>query len=146
MCTSPTQAASSNGITRSGLSTSYLLGSEPDVFLVLPEDFGELCELGALAPLDGYLAQDEAVSDTDFYPAALQSGAENGVQYALPYECVPTLMCVNKTLLESEGIAVPSGDWTWENFYNICAKLRATRTVTAKPISLAATATPGRMR
>ena len=28
----------------------YLLGSEPDVFLVLPEDFGELCELGALAP------------------------------------------------------------------------------------------------
>ena len=78
----------------------YLLGSEPDVFLVLPEDFGELCELGALAPLDGYLAQDEAVSDTDFYPAALQSGAENGVQYALPYECVPTLMCVNKTLLE----------------------------------------------
>ena len=101
----------------------YLLGSEPDVFLVLPEDFGELCELGALAPLDGYLAQDEAVSDTDFYPAALQSGAENGVQYALPYECVPTLMCVNKTLLESEGIAVPSGDWTWEDFYNICAKV-----------------------
>ncbi len=47
----------------------YLLGSEPDVFLVLPEDFGTLCELGALAPLDGYLAQDEAVSDTDFYPA-----------------------------------------------------------------------------
>ena len=35
----------------------YLLGSEPDVFLVLPEDFGTLCELGALAPLDGYLAQ-----------------------------------------------------------------------------------------
>lgn len=87
----------------------YLLGSEPDVFLVLPEDFGTLCELGALVPLDGYLAQDEAVSDTDFYPAALQSGAENGVQYALPYECVPTLMCVNKTLLESEGIAARSG-------------------------------------
>lgn len=101
----------------------YLLGSEPDVFLVLPEDFGELCELGALAPLDGYLAQDEAVSDTDFYAAALQSGAENGVQYALPYECVPTLMCVNKTLLEREGIEVPSGGWTWEEFYNICAKV-----------------------
>ena len=101
----------------------YLLGSEPDVFLVLPEDFGTLCELGALAPLDGCLAQDKEVSDTDFYPAALQSGAENGVQYALPYECVPTLMCVNKTLLESEGITVPSGDWTWEDFYNICAKV-----------------------
>ena len=101
----------------------YLLGSEPDVFLVLPEDFGTLCELGALAPLDGCLAQDKEVSDTDFYPAALQSGAENGVQYALPYECVPTLMCINKSLLESEGITVPSGDWTWEDFYNICARV-----------------------
>ena len=101
----------------------YLLGSEPDVFLVLPEDFGTLCELGALAPLDGCLAQDKEVSDTDFYPAALQSGAENGVQYALPYECVPTLMCINKSLLESEGITVPSGDWTWEDFYHICARV-----------------------
>ena len=27
----------------------------PDVFLVLPEDFGELCELGALAPLTAIL-------------------------------------------------------------------------------------------
>ncbi len=105
------------------LTERYLLGEEPDVFLILPEDFGTLCELGALAPLDGYLAQDAAVSETDFYPAALQSGAENGVQYALPYECVPTLMCVNKTLLEQEGIEVPSGDWTWEDFYNICAKV-----------------------
>ena len=50
------------------------------MFLVLPEDFGTLCELGALAPLDGYLAQDEAVFRHGFYPAALQSGAENGVQ------------------------------------------------------------------
>lgn len=124
----------------------YLLGSEPDVFLVLPEDFGELCELGALAPLDGYLAQDEAVSDTDFYPAALQSGAENGVQYALPYECVPTLMCVNKTLLESEGIAVPSGDWTWRIFTTSAPRSRTTRIVTAKSISLAAMDIPGRMR
>ena len=61
----------------------YLLGSEPDVFLVLPEDFGTLCELGALAPLDGCLAQDKEVSDTDFYPAALQSGAPGRRQTAL---------------------------------------------------------------
>ena len=43
--------------------------------------------------------------------------------YAVPYECVPTLMCINKSLLESEGITVPSGDWTWEDFYNICARV-----------------------
>ncbi|MEG2751880.1 MAG: extracellular solute-binding protein, partial [Anaerorhabdus sp.] len=43
----------------------------------------------------------------------------NKKQYALPYESVPTLMYVNKTLLEKEGILVPSNTWTWEDFYNI---------------------------
>ena len=38
-----------------------------------------------------------------------------------PYECVPTLMFVNKTLLEAENIPVPDNDWTWDDFYEICA-------------------------
>ena len=44
-------------------------------------------------------------------------------QYALPYETVPTLMFVNKTLLEQEGIQVPSADWTWEDLEAISEKV-----------------------
>ena len=102
------------------LTGQYLLGREPDVFMVLPEDFGMLAEQGALQPLDNLLASDPAVSTEDFYTAALQSGAAGGVQYALPYECVPTLMFVNKTILDNEGIPMPDNDWTWEEFYDIC--------------------------
>ena len=105
------------------LADQYLLGSEPDVFLVLPEDFGMLAELGALQPLDDLIENDPTVSPEDFYNAALESGAAGGVQYALPYECVPTLMFVNKTLLEAEGIPVPENDWTWDDFYEICAQV-----------------------
>nr|WP_302665799.1 sugar ABC transporter substrate-binding protein [uncultured Agathobaculum sp.] len=105
------------------LTDQYLLGREPDVFMVLPEDFGMLAEQGALQPLDNLLASDAAVSTADFYEAALQSGAAGGVQYALPYECVPTLMFVNKTLLEAENIPVPNNDWTWDDFYEICAQV-----------------------
>ena len=65
------------------LTDQYLLGREPDVFMVLPEDFGMLAEQGALQPLDNLLASDAAVSTADFYDAALQSGAAGGVQYAL---------------------------------------------------------------
>lgn len=99
----------------------FLLGKEPDVFMILPEDFGTLYELGAMRPLDALIERDGAVSKSDFYPAALKSGVVDGVQYALPYECVPTLMFVNKSLLEEEGISVPDSDWTWEQFYEICA-------------------------
>lgn len=105
------------------LADQYLLGDEPDVFLVMPEDFGMLAELGALQPLDNLLENDAAVSADDFYNAALESGEVGGVQYALPYECVPTLMFVNKTLLEAEGIPVPENDWTWDDFYEICAQV-----------------------
>lgn len=76
-----------------------------------------------MQPLDNLLASDAAVSTADFYEAALQSGAAGGVQYALPYECVPTLMFVNKTLLEAENIPVPNNDWTWDDFYEICAQV-----------------------
>ncbi len=105
------------------LAEQYLLGKEPDVFIVLPEDFGMLSELGALQPLNQLIENDPAVSAQDFYSAALASGAAGEVQYALPYECVPTLMFVNKTLLEAEGIPVPENDWTWEDFYSICAQV-----------------------
>lgn len=105
------------------LADQFLMGIEPDVFLVMPEDFGMLAEQGALQPLDSLLASDAEVSTADFYDAALKSGAAGNVQYALPYECVPTLMFVNKTLLEAEGIPVPDNDWTWDDFYQICAQV-----------------------
>ena len=101
----------------------HLRGQEPDVFMVLPEDFGTLYALGALHPLDDLMERDGSVSDADFYPAAYESGAVGGTQYALPFECVPTLMFVNKSLLEEEGIKVPENDWTWDDFYEICAQV-----------------------
>ena len=45
------------------------------------------------------------------------------LQYALPQESVPTIMFVNKTLLEEQEIPVPDNDWTWEDFYRICAQV-----------------------
>ena len=42
-----------------------------------------------------------------FYPVAFESGVYQGQTYALPYESNPILMCVNKDLLDKEGIAVP---------------------------------------
>ena len=44
------------------------------------------------------------------------------IQYALPYEVVPTMLFVNKTLLRQEGIEMPQQDWTWEIFLEILQK------------------------
>lgn len=92
----------------------------PDLLFVPSEQFSTLAENGSLENLHSYIEQEDEAFLSSFYETALQEGMLDDVYYALPYESVPTLMFVNKTLLEAEGIEMPSKDWSWEDFYEIC--------------------------
>lgn len=105
------------------LSEQILKGKEPDLYFVLPEDFNLLASSGALAELDGLMAADPEFDPDGYYAPCLQAGRLGGKQYALPQESVPTIMFVNKTLLKSQGISLPDNQWTWEDFYDICAQV-----------------------
>jgi multiple sugar transport system substrate-binding protein len=104
-------------------SGQLLRGREPDVFMVLGEDFNQLAEIGALKNLEELMREDTDFSGDDFYSTALQSGQYRDRQYALPYETVPMLMFVNKSLLNREGLLVPDNDWTWDDLYRISEKV-----------------------
>ncbi|MDD7113705.1 MAG: extracellular solute-binding protein [Lachnospiraceae bacterium] len=105
------------------LAGKILEGDEPDVYLVMDEDFYSLVSVGALKNLDLLLSDDSEADCNLFYQSACQAGEYQGKQYALPMECNPTLMFVNKTLLKKEGIEVPDHDWTWDDFYEICKEV-----------------------
>ena len=107
------------------LAGHLLLGQEPDVFFVLPEDFGLLAETGALAPLDSLLDSADGPDRSLYYDACLQAGQYNGSQLALPYESAATVMFVNRTLLEAYDIPMPENDWTWQDLYAICQTIAA---------------------
>lgn len=102
-----------------------LAGEMPDVFLIPQDDFNLYAGLGALLPLDALAKKDDAFALDDFYPAPLAFGrsADDAALYALPAECVPRLMFVNRTLLDREGIPMPQDDWTWDDFLAICQKV-----------------------
>ncbi|MCI6232785.1 MAG: extracellular solute-binding protein [Selenomonas sp.] len=103
------------------LAECFLAGDEPDVFLLLPEDFELYAAQGALLPL-APLEKDDAVFDASaFYPAAFAYGQYGGESMALPLACMTRLMFVNKTLLAREGIAMPGNHWTFDDFYRIAA-------------------------
>jgi len=53
----------------------------------------------------------------------MRAGRQNDRQLAVPVENDPTLMFVNTTLLEREGIDFPASDWTWDDLYGICEKV-----------------------
>ena len=105
------------------LAGQIMMGTEPDLYFVLPEDFDLLVSSGALAQLDERIAEDPAFDTSVYYEPCLRSGQSEGKQYALPHESVPTIMFVNKTLLQTNGIDMPDNDWTWEAFYSICEQI-----------------------
>lgn len=101
-----------------------LEGNLPDVLMVLNTDFNQYCALGELEELDSFIENDREINKDSIFSTALDIGKGiEGTQYALPYEVVPTLLFVNKTLLKNEGIEMPSKDWTWNDFYTICKKV-----------------------
>lgn len=117
------------------LAEQLLLGHEPDVYLVPEADLATLAGLGALEPLDSRIAASQRIDPAAYYPAAWESGQLDGSTYALPYQCVPTMMCVNRTLLDACGIALPADSWTWEDFYAICAAVSALgQTADGRPV------------
>ena len=107
----------------SWLADKILTGDTPDVYIILEEDFSLLSSIGALKNLNSYILKDKNFDEQEYYKSVLEAGTYNGYQYALPYECDPTLMFVNKTLLQKEGIEIPNNDWTLDDFYEICQKV-----------------------
>ncbi len=102
------------------LSQQALMGKLPDVFMVRSDDLHIFANVGMLESLDSYMEKDPKMDASRYFSPALQSGQYQQRQYVLPYESVPTMMYVNKTLLDQYGIALPANDWTWEDFYKIC--------------------------
>ena len=100
-----------------------LKGELPDVFMVLDTDFNQYCALGALKNLDDIIVADKEFDESKYFTTALNIGKNDGCQYALPYEVVPTLLFVNKSLLAAEGIEMPKQDWTWNDMYEICRQV-----------------------
>lgn len=113
-----------SGITRDQykewLSEKKAEGQMPDVFLVPSDNFQSFADIGAMQSLDGFMKHDGDFSDEIFYEKAFQGGRYRNMQYALPFECSPVLMVMNKTLLQDNNVPIPGKDWTWDEFYEAC--------------------------
>ncbi|MBN2617293.1 MAG: extracellular solute-binding protein [Spirochaetales bacterium] len=95
------------------LSQKILKNREPDIFLVLPEDFTTFASIGILENLNDYLLINRKEG---IYENIMKSGQQDGKQYGIPFEVNPTFMFVNKSLLDREGLNFPSKNWTWKEF------------------------------
>lgn len=105
------------------ISQQILNGTVPDLFFVMGENFNDFAEIGVLKDLTRLIEEDRDFDPEGFYSSAYAYGNYEGKQYALPYECAPKLMFVNKSILTAEGLSMPDFTWTWKDFYDICQKV-----------------------
>ncbi len=105
------------------IASALIKGNAPDVFFVLPEDFSTFAGTDALMELDRLIDKDGDYDTSRYYNASFEFGNISGSQYGIPFESVPSMMFVNKTLLKNEGISEIPEDWTWGDFYRICCRV-----------------------
>ena len=74
------------------LANKIVNGEEPDVFMIVDEDFNTLSSLGVLKDLTEEIENDKTFNKDDYYESTLKAGQYEHKQYALPYESNPMLM------------------------------------------------------
>ncbi len=105
------------------LAQRVLKGQEPDLFLLVEEDFNTYASIGLLQNLDDFISEDRDFPWDSYYSRALEAGVFNGGQYSLPLSVVPSFLAVNKTLLSDAGIEIDRNNWNWDQLYRICRAL-----------------------
>lgn len=104
------------------IANKLLNNNDLDMLFIPSSILNDLIKCNALEPLNNYIVNNK-IDLTKYYSSSLNSGMIDNTIYSLPYESVPRVMFVNKTLLEKENIPMPDNNWTWDDFYNICKQI-----------------------
>lgn len=96
--------------------------SDPDIIWV--KDMGSLLQMAdkkQLLSIDDFIKKDGF--DTSVYKGAFEQLQYNGTSYALPYRSDWYVLYYNKDLFDAQGVEYPSNDMTWDEYYDLAAKM-----------------------
>lgn len=101
-----------------------LSAAQPDPDVIWVKDMGSMLQMAdkkQLLPLDDFMKADSF--DTSVYSGAAEQLQYNDVTYGLPYRSDWYVLYYNKDLFDAAGVEYPSNDMTWEDYYELCAKM-----------------------
>jgi multiple sugar transport system substrate-binding protein len=91
--------------------------------LWLSQEFiAKYAQLGALLPLNDALKNVSEFKKDDYYPGAYNIGNYKGDTYFLPWIAQPYVIYLNKDMFAKENVALPTDDWTWDQFIDVAKK------------------------
>ena len=102
--------------------------SMPDIVWTAGDQHSYWSDIGYFEDLNKYLVGEDANYFDDFYSAIMdsthKSSTDDGIWF-MPRDYNQITFYVNATLLQVNGISVPTSSWTWEDVESICAQWKA---------------------
>ena len=93
------------------LLTAFAGDSTPDICQLGNTWIPEFVALGAIAPLDRYVAQSRTVDAADYFGGIWQTNIVGGVLYGVPWYVDTRLLFYRRDLLAAAGYATPPASW-----------------------------------
>lgn len=93
-----------------------------DVMMLAFDKLPLFAQNGQLLPLDSYISKDLLDS---LYPSVKEGLYYNDTLYAVPRDVTSWCAYLNNNMFKEAGIAIPSEDWTMDDFIRICGEFRA---------------------
>lgn len=95
----------------------------PDIIMESADFNGFYYRTGNFADLSAYVERDGLMLEDILVPGLDVGNVHNGYREALPFTGNSMVIAYNKDLFDAMGVAYPTADWTWEDFFAICDAL-----------------------
>lgn len=103
----------------------HLAGNMPDVVHLDASSAAVFIDNDVLVDLSGRLASDPDIHANQYFTNVLDIARRGERLYAIPLDFTPMVIVYNKRLFDQAGVAYPRDGWTWEEFLETCAALKA---------------------
>ena len=97
-------------------------GQAPDVMRLDSYFFADFMHSKALLDI-GKLIKRDKINMAAYYQNGLPDSMYKGHYYGLPWGTAPLFMILNNKMFKDAGLAMPSFDWTWDEFVKDCKVL-----------------------
>ncbi len=97
-------------------------GQAPDVMRLDSYFFADFMHSKALMDITKLIKRDK-INMAAYYQNGLPDSMYKGHYYGLPWGTAPLFMILNNKMFKDAGLAMPSLDWTWDEFVKDCKAL-----------------------
>jgi multiple sugar transport system substrate-binding protein len=97
-------------------SADVTAGNPADVVLINYRRYAGFANMGALEPIDPYLAESKLISKDKYYPQAINAFTYQGQLICIPQNVSSLVIYYNKELFDQAKVPYPAAGWTWDDF------------------------------